>query len=281
MAKVEFDPGYGSEPFASLCARYPGKTVYPPKDFRIEWGPIFHRGRLDGTSRVLVIGQDPAAHEAAARRILVGTAGHRVQGFLAKAGIDRSYTLLNTFLYSVYGRNAGSRYKSDPKIAAYRDQWFDALLAVSPIEAVVAFGSLAAHAWKLYRKSSADQASKAKKLPFIHVPHPTYPDSASGGDDAKERALTAEMLDAWNGGLKALRAALKTPDSVRGLRAYGRSFTAAELPEIPAFDLPAGCPAWMRGEDGWAVRAGATTGEKRRTLVVAIPPSVRLPQPEH
>lgn len=280
MAKIEFDPGYVSEPFASLCARYPGRTVYPPKDFRLEWGPIFHRGRLDGTSRVVVIGQDPAAHEAAVRRILVGTAGHRVQGFLAKAGLDRSYTMLNAFLYSVYGRNAGSRYAKDEKIAAYRNLWLDALLLTSPIEAVVAFGGLAARAWKLYAKSGGAQVSRAKKLPFIHVPHPTYPDSAAGDDDAKERALTAEMLGKWNDGLRALRSALGHPDSLRALRPYGKRFTPRELPPIPAFDLPAGCPAWMQGEDGWAVRSGATAGEKRRTLVVAVPSSVRLPPPE-
>ena len=56
------------------------------------------RGRLDGSARVLVIGQDPAQHEAIARRILIGEAGHRVQGLLAKLGIDHSYTMVNTFL---------------------------------------------------------------------------------------------------------------------------------------------------------------------------------------
>ena len=59
-----FDPGYGNEPFQTLCADYPGTDVYPPERFRIEWGPIFHRGRLDGSARVLVIGQDPAQHAA-------------------------------------------------------------------------------------------------------------------------------------------------------------------------------------------------------------------------
>src|SRR5262249_60579276 len=98
-----FDPGYGNEPFQTLCADYPGTDVYPPERFRIEWGPIFHRGRLDGSARVLVIGQDPAQHESIVRRILVGEAGRRLQGFLAKLGITRSYVLINTFLYSVYG----------------------------------------------------------------------------------------------------------------------------------------------------------------------------------
>ena len=59
-----FDAGYGSSPFRDLCEGAPDSSVYPEARFRVEWGPIFHRGRLDGTARVLVIGQDPAAHEA-------------------------------------------------------------------------------------------------------------------------------------------------------------------------------------------------------------------------
>lgn len=96
---LSFDPGYGSEPFRSLCDDYPGPDVYPAADFRVEWGPVFHRGRLDGSAKVLVIGQDPAASEAIVRRILVGAAGQRVQGFLAMLGIRVSYVLVNTFLY--------------------------------------------------------------------------------------------------------------------------------------------------------------------------------------
>src|SRR5271169_803977 len=79
-----FDPGYDREPYQSLCDQAPDATIYPYNAFRVEWGPIFHRGRLDGTARLLCIGQDPAEHEAVVRRILVGTAGHRVQGFLVK-----------------------------------------------------------------------------------------------------------------------------------------------------------------------------------------------------
>src|SRR5262249_36675853 len=81
----------------------------PPVDsFRVEWGPIFYRGRLDGSARILCIGQDPAQNEDIVRRILIGVAGHRVQGFLAKLGIDRSYVMLNAFLYSVYNQNSAS-----------------------------------------------------------------------------------------------------------------------------------------------------------------------------
>ncbi|MBD0283370.1 MAG: uracil-DNA glycosylase, partial [Thermoleophilaceae bacterium] len=45
------------------------------------------RGRLAGSALVLVLGQDPGQHECIARRILVGEAGQRVQGFLRKLGI--------------------------------------------------------------------------------------------------------------------------------------------------------------------------------------------------
>jgi len=93
----EFCPGY-PPPYDALVASYPGTDVYPAADFRVEWGPIFHRGRLDGSAVLLVVGQDPAAHESAARRILVGVAGQRAQGLLSKLGITRSYVMVNTFL---------------------------------------------------------------------------------------------------------------------------------------------------------------------------------------
>ena len=87
----EFDPGYVRAAFRRLVTEYPDGSVYPYDSFRVEWGPILHRGRLDGTAKVLVIGQDPAAHEAIARRILVGEAAQRIQGFLRKLGVTRSY----------------------------------------------------------------------------------------------------------------------------------------------------------------------------------------------
>jgi uracil-DNA glycosylase len=86
----EFDRRYYREPFATLCTRYPGENAYPKSHFRVEWGPIFHSGRLDGSAKLLVIGQDPAQHETILRSILVGEAGRRVQGFMAKLGITKS-----------------------------------------------------------------------------------------------------------------------------------------------------------------------------------------------
>ena len=105
---IEFDPGYGEQPFKSLVENYPDETVYPAVSSEWSGGPIFHRGRLDRSAVVLVIGQDPAANETFVRRIL-GVAGQRTQGLLAKLGIVQSYVMVNTFVYSVYGQGGGER----------------------------------------------------------------------------------------------------------------------------------------------------------------------------
>ena len=75
-----FDLGCVQEPFRGLAENFPEADVYPPGQFRVEWGPIFHRGRLDGSARVLVIGQDPAQHETIVRRISSGGSGSPPSG---------------------------------------------------------------------------------------------------------------------------------------------------------------------------------------------------------
>jgi hypothetical protein len=262
-----FDSGYGASPFRELVAEYPGDDIYPQQDFRTEWGPIFHRGRLDGSARLLAIGQDPGQHESFVRRILVGEAGQRSQGFLAKMGLDRSYVMINTFLYSVYGQGGGDKHKSDPKIAAYRNAWLEALIGQDKVQAVVAFGSLAAAAWSQYTATPAGAASKA--LPYFHVTHPTAP-SSSAHDPAGVAAATKAMLAGWNTALEKLRP-IVTPDTQRPFVPYGDDFAPGDLVEVPELDLPAGLPSWMRGLDGWAARTGATAPEKRATLTVKVP----------
>ena len=171
---TEFCPGY-PPPFDALVADYPGEEVYPSADFRVEWGPIFHRGRLDGSARVVVLGQDPATHESISRRILVGEAGQRVQGLLAKLGITRSYVMVNTFLYSVYGQGGGNRHKDDEAIAAYRNAWLDALLVGTDVTAVL-LGSAGGHG---VPGVGGHPAAAAARLHHAALRHPTYPESAS------------------------------------------------------------------------------------------------------
>jgi hypothetical protein len=268
---VPFDPGYALPPFDALAADYPGTDVYPASDFRVEWGPIFHRGRLDGSARLLVLGQDPGAHESYVRRILVGEAGQRVQGFLSKLGIDRSYVMVNTFLYSVYGQAGGEKHANDPAIAAYRHRWLDALLVGTGVEAVVAFGHLADRAWKAWKATPAGSSWSGA---YEHLTHPTQPDAASH-DPAKQAEAMKKMLAEYSAALPRLHAAIAHPDVDRPVVPYGDVLTDADHTEIPPFDLPAGLPAWMRSLKAWAAREGADAEAKRATLVVTVPTELR------
>lgn len=266
----QFDPGYGRDPFRTLVEDAPGADVFPTKDFRTEWGPVFHRGRLDGSARLLVIGQDPAQHEVIARRTLVGGAGHRVQGFVAKLGLTRSYVMVNTFIYSVYGQGGGSRHRKNPAIIAYRNRWFDALLP-GRVQGVVALGQLADLAWQAWRATPRGAAFSGV---YQAVTHPTQPESSSRGDPAKKKAAVAKMLRGWNAALEALQPAI-TPDSPRPLVLYGTAFQPGDLPDIPQEDLPAGSPPWMRGNADWARRTGSTDAAKRVTITVTVPTAFR------
>ena len=268
LMKHEFDFGYCRAPYDQLCGNYPDESVYPYKDFRSEWGPVFHRGRLDGTSRVMVIGQDPAQSETIARRILVGTAGHRFQGFLFKLGVERSYTMINAFLYSVYGQSGGTKHQNDPGIIAYRNQWINAILANNNIEAVITLGSLADSAWTAWKKSAE---SKAFNPAYAHITHPTQPEGASKGNATKEAQLMTQMLQNWNLALSALKPQIKNPDADRDLVPYGAKILATELAEIPEADFPPGIPAWMRGIGSWASRTGTSAVIKRATITVTVP----------
>ena len=265
-----FDPGYGNEPFQTLCADYPGTDVYPPERFRIEWGPIFHRGRLDGSARVLVIGQDPAQHESIVRRILMGEAGRRLQGFLAKLGITRSYVLINTFLYSVYG-SVPVAARKHPELIAYRHRWLDALFTDQQIEAVVTLGTLAAEAWELWKATPKGQETIVSVAP---ITHPTQPESSSKGDKTKRAAAIKAMLHNWNGGLQLLAPALRHPDQVTTLVLYGETFQDGDRVPIPEDDLPAGLPAWMHEQDGWARRVGTDAHKQRANITITVPEGV-------
>ena len=265
-----FDPGYFAEPFRTLCMNYPESDVFVPDQFRVEWGPIFHRGRLDGSARVLVIGQDPAQHETIVRRVLVGEAGKRLQGLLGKLGITASYVIINTFLYSVYGSVKAATAK-DPKLIAYRNSWLDALLIGQKVEAVIALGTAADTAWKAWKLTPNGKTFNVAYAPVIH---PTEPESSSKNDKAKLAAATKNLLANWNSGLLALSPQVKHPDVATALVPYGDTWAAGDRPAIPEADVPAGLPAWMHEQDGWAARLGADAKTKRRNITLTVPTGI-------
>ena len=272
-----FDAGPVRQPFARLVSEYPGVETYPPADFRIEWGPVFHRGRLDRSARILVLGQDPGQHECIARRILVGEAGQRVQGFLHKLGIERSYVMINAFLYSVFGQRGGERHADSAPIIEYRHRWLDGLLGEgSRVQAVVAFGHLARDAYERWADANPGRAAELAVEPLTH---PTMPEASSHGDPERRREAMRRLLQQWNGALRRLDEALTDRDEERELVLYGDDLGSGDRGAIPEFDLPAGSPPWMRSLRQWATRRGDSVEEKRACIEVVVPREERPWEP--
>lgn len=71
-----------------------GRAVVGREAFRWHFGPMFYRGRLDGSARVIVVGQEGAQDESLSHRSFTGGTGGHMQHFLAYLGLDRSYLFL-------------------------------------------------------------------------------------------------------------------------------------------------------------------------------------------
>lgn len=260
MAGIEFDAG-PTGTFKTLCKTYPDDTVYQgAHGFRALWGPIFYRGRANGTARILVIGQDPAQTEAVTRRILSGQAGRRVQGFVEKLGFNRRYLMVNAFLYGIYNQSMAMPHLHDPAIEAYRNKWLDAAFAPGRIEAVVTFGNAAYEAWQAYKATPNGQAVTAYHHRALH---PT-------ADEKSDTITRQDLLDNWNKALSNVHGHITDPDVTKPLVLYGSDFKPEELPEIPSRDLPMGLPAWMRSTDYWATLP-ATPGTQRANVAITVP----------
>jgi uracil-DNA glycosylase len=221
------DPG-PSPDWADFLAAAPLDyyQAHPAHRFRLDFGPVIYRGRLDGSARVLLIGQDPSVNEILAHRIFAGRSGQRVQGLLNKLGLTRSYTLINTFLYSVFGQfDSELRAISlEEPILAYRNAFLDRLAEENALQAVIAVGAAADHA--------VENWPGLGSLPVFHITHPAAPN-------------TAALMASWNAALPGLQA-LVDPDDDGALdpELYGAGFKAKDQPPIPRFDLPFGLPDW-------------------------------------
>lgn len=231
------DPGPSTE-WAAYFANAPLDFYvnHPAGRFRKEFGPVYYRGRLDDTARVLVVGQDPSTNEILAQRAFVGASGQRIQRLLNKMGIDRSYVMVNTFLFSVYGQfdtELRDISKTEPLIG-YRNQLLDRIVQLNKIELIIAFGSGAAHAVQSWPGHTQHK--------FIHLHHPAA-NSAPGN---------------WNASLQALAASVEPDDNnLIDLSQYGDSFKEADHADIPRYDLPFGIPDWHGTQLGSSKRNGA------------------------
>jgi uracil-DNA glycosylase len=240
---AEFDRG-PSQAIASICLRCPRPGR--PKAFWTAWGPIFYRGRLDGTARVLCIASDPGPTERIAHRTLVGDAGQRVQGFLAKLGLTRSYLCVNAFPYALhpsYGEDA-DELLAEPAHLAWRNQFLDAVRP-GAVDAVIAFGGNAQKALDLWPGKP--------NAPVERIPHPSSRDSS-------------RLLREWHDAIERLREKVTPdPDGDADGPNYGSSFKETDYASIPRRDLPFGVPDFL-GDDSKGRR-----GHPRRNKCVSRP----------
>ena len=186
-------------------------------------------------------------------------------------GITRSYVLINTFLYSVYGQGGGTRHVHDPNIVAYRNSWLNALVADNHIQAIVALGQLADLSYQTWKTTPEGTNCHAA---YAAVTHPTYPESASSSGTITKAEAFKRLCISWNAALTALDGHL-TQDQATPLVPYGDTLTKTDLAVIPEIDLPPGLPAWMRSLDAWAGRTGTDAQTKRATITVAVPHNAR------
>jgi hypothetical protein len=239
---IEHDPGpdvgwtafFAAAPLATYQAH--------PNDFRLDFGPIYYRGRLDGTARVLIVGQDPAANELVGHRAFVGASGQRIQGFLRRLGIQRDYVMVNTFLYPVFGQFFGSleQLSQESLILGFRNEFLDRIAGDNPLEAVISVGRAATDAIERW-PGAAGLTTRA-------ITHPSAHDHAA-------------LLTNWNEGLAALRPVVEPEVGlpVDGSN-YGTDFTPADHEPIPRRDLPFGVPEW-HGIGSHATRVKMPNGD--------------------
>jgi hypothetical protein len=226
---VDYDPG----PPAAIASHFAALPTYGPHraDFWYDWGPIFYRGRLDRSAKLLCIASDPGPSERIACRTLVGDAGQRVQGFLTKLGLTSSYCLVNAFAYALLPSKAqdATAMLAEPAHLTWRNQLLDSVVGPH-LQAVVAFGAEAQAAVALW--------STIPGVPLIQVPHPSSRDAGV-------------LATKWKAAITQLRG-IVTPDPGGDNTGpnYGTGITEADYARIPPADLPFGLPDWF-GDDAW------------------------------
>jgi uracil-DNA glycosylase len=218
---------------------------------------MFFRGRLDGSAKVVLVGQEGAQDESLSHRSFTGGTGARMQHYLRHIGLDRSYLFLNSFVYPIFGQYSDAlrplAQNSSSPITQHRNRILDKAVVDGDGRLVVAVGRAAKESiatWVRAHGGNADPdrlhdatlGSLPNRVRLVGVLHPG---SASGGSTSTiktnfQRAcnLIRGWLDADPGWLPA------DPGVPRNLDAAYQYRSAA----IPYRDFPFGtCPRLGRG----------------------------------
>src|SRR5215211_4525774 len=149
----EHDPGpTTASGWAALFAETPnyrglGRAVVGQEAFRWHHGPMFFRGRLDGSAKVVLVGQEGAQDESLSHRSFTGGTGARMQHLLRHLGLDRSYLFLNSFVDPIFGQYTDdlrplAQDRRSP-IVAHRHRILDKAIVDGDVRLVVAVGRAA------------------------------------------------------------------------------------------------------------------------------------------
>jgi len=245
-----------------LFARTPnyrglGRAVLHREAFRWQHGPMFFRGRLDGSAKVMVVGQEGAQDESLSHRSFTGGTGARVQYLLRFLGLDRSYLFLNSFVYPIFGQYTPDLrpLAQDPRspIAAHRNQIFDKAVAEGDVRLVIAVGRAAKESVATWieehggsaQPESLDTASLGSLPGRVRAVGVLHPGSAASGSTSTIKADFARAIGHVRDWLQADPGWLPADNGVaRDLTApFGYSSLA-----IPFRDFPFGtCPRLGRG----------------------------------
>jgi uracil-DNA glycosylase len=260
----EHDPGPpSSSGWAELFAETPnyrglGRAVVGREAFRWHHGPMFFRGRLDGSAKVLVIGQEGAQDESLSRRSFTGGTGARMQYLLRFLGYDRSYLFLNSFVYPIFGQYTPDLrpLAQDPRspVAAHRNRIFDKAVLEGDVRLVVAVGRAAKESvasWVEFHGGSAQPeslhtatlGSLPGRLRLLGVLHPGG--ASAGGSTAAIKADFVRAVGRVRDWLAADPGWLPADPGVA--RDLGVAFRYSSL-AIPFRDFSFGtCPRLGRG----------------------------------
>jgi uracil-DNA glycosylase len=245
MIMVEFDPG----PPRQVAEHFDKVPSYAPhRDlFWYDWGPVFYRGRLDRSARVLCIASDPGPTERIAGRTLVGDAGQRVQGFLHKLGVTRSYACVNAYAYALLPSRSMTAIPilAEPEQQSWRNELFSMIVG-QQLQAIVTFG--------LQARIAVEQWTDAPPVMIKKVPHPSSRDAA-------------KLITEWRTAVADLRTVVTPdPDGNNSGPNYDEKFSESDYGPIPRGDLPFGLPSWL-GDDS----RGRQSRPKRRNTVERDP----------